>query len=188
MRDEDAGPEASTPDAPGDLERSNTIRAGVFGVQDGIVSNFGLVMGVAGAQISPEAVLIAGAAGLASGSLSMGAGEYVSVRTQRELLEIGAVVDDDDNVSPYRAAFANGALFIVGGSVPLAPFLFLQGFAAVVVSSLLSVLALFGAGAVLTRLTRRNPVRSGMRLLVIGGGAGIVGYALGTVLGGAVGA
>jgi vacuolar iron transporter family protein len=70
-----------------DLDDANTVRAGVFGVQDGIVSTFGLVMGVAGAQVSPEGVLIAGLAGAFSGAISMGAGEYVSVKVQRELLE-----------------------------------------------------------------------------------------------------
>ncbi|MCC5947252.1 MAG: VIT1/CCC1 transporter family protein [Nitriliruptoraceae bacterium] len=173
---------------PGGLDRSNTIRAGVFGIQDGIVSNFGLIMGVAGAQISPEAVLVAGVAGLVSGALSMGAGEYVSVRTQAELLDAeGVVRSEEDNVSPVRAAAANGLLFVAGGAIPLVPFLLTTGMTAVAVSSLLSVIALFTAGAVLTRLTRRSAWRSGMRLLVIGGGAGVVGFLVGTALGATVG-
>lgn len=167
----------------GVLDHSNTIRAGIFGVQDGVVSNFGLVMGVAGAQISPGAVLIAGAAGLVSGALSMGAGEYVSVRTQRELLEVGADVGDDANVNPYRAAAANAGLFAIGGLVPLLPFVFTAGWVAVVTAVALSMLVLFAAGAVLTRLTRRSLLRSGLRMLVIGGGAGALGYGLGTALG-----
>lgn len=173
---------------PSTLDRSNTIRAGVFGVQDGIVSNFGLIMGVAGAQISAEAVIIAGVAGLVSGAMSMGAGEYVSVRTQAELLETeGIVADEDDNVSPYRAAAANGGLFMLGGAIPLAPFVVTTGVGAVVASVLLSVLALFGAGALLTRVTRRSPLRSGLRLLIIGGGAGLLGFLVGTAIGGVVG-
>ncbi len=169
------------------LEQSNTIRAGVFGVQDGIVSNFGLIMGVAGAQFTPEAVLVAGVAGIVSGAMSMGAGEYVSVRTQRELLEVGQVVEDGENVSPYRAAAANGLLFASGGVIPLLPFLFTGGRTAVLSSVLLSVLALFAAGAILTRLTRRSPWRSGLRVLLIGGGAGLLGYLVGSALGVAVG-
>ena len=170
-----------------DLDHSNTIRAGVFGIQDGIVSNFGLVMGVAGAQISRAAVLIAGVAGLISGAISMGAGEYVSVRTQRELLEAGRAVDDDENVSPYRAAAANGLLFAVGGSLPLLPFvLFAAGGVAVAVSAAVSVLALFTAGAALTRLTKQHPLRSGLRIVVIGGGAGLLGYVVGSLLGGSI--
>jgi VIT1/CCC1 family predicted Fe2+/Mn2+ transporter len=171
-----------------DLDDANTVRAGVFGVQDGIVSTFGLVMGVAGAQVSPEAVLIAGIAGAVSGAVSMGAGEYVSVKVQRELLEArGSGRDGSGTVSPSRAAMANSGLFVLGASFPLLPFLFLVGLPAVATSTVLSVTALFVAGALLTRLTKRSPVASGMRMLIIGGGAGVLGYLVGSLLGVAVG-
>jgi VIT1/CCC1 family predicted Fe2+/Mn2+ transporter len=64
--------------------RLNWLRAGVLGANDGIVSIAGLVMGVAGATASSHAILIAGIAGLVAGALSMAAGEYVSVSTQRD--------------------------------------------------------------------------------------------------------
>lgn len=64
-----------------------SLRAGVFGVNDGLVSNVSLVLGVAGAGASTTAVLTTGAAGLLAGALSMAAGEYISVRTQREMYE-----------------------------------------------------------------------------------------------------
>jgi VIT1/CCC1 family predicted Fe2+/Mn2+ transporter/rubrerythrin len=64
-----------------------TLRASVFGVSDGLVSNASLVMGFSGAQTQGEFVLLAGVAGLLAGAFSMGAGEYVSMRAQRELFE-----------------------------------------------------------------------------------------------------
>ncbi|WP_308287386.1 VIT1/CCC1 transporter family protein [Actinomadura parmotrematis] len=64
--------------------RLNWLRAGVLGANDGVVSTAGLVVGVAGATGSRSALLTAGLAGLLSGSLSMAAGEYVSVSTQRD--------------------------------------------------------------------------------------------------------
>ncbi len=64
-----------------------TLRASVFGVSDGLVSNAALVMGFAGAQASGDFVLLAGVAGLLAGAFSMGSGEYVSMRAQRELFE-----------------------------------------------------------------------------------------------------
>ena len=67
--------------------RGGSLRAAVFGINDGLVSNFGLVMGFAGADATPEYILLAGVAGLLAGSFSMGAGEFVSVRAQRELFE-----------------------------------------------------------------------------------------------------
>jgi vacuolar iron transporter family protein len=170
-----------------DLDDANTVRAGVFGVQDGIVSMFGLVMGVAGAQVSPEGVLIAGLAGAVSGAMSMGAGEYVSVKVQRELLEARRVVGAGSNVNPHRAAAANSGLFLLGAAFPITPFLFLVGLPAVATSATLSILALFLTGALLTRLTKRSPWASGARMLVIGGGAGVLGYLVGALLGVTVG-
>ncbi|WP_370130240.1 VIT family protein [Streptacidiphilus sp. EB103A] len=64
--------------------RLNWLRAAVLGANDGIVSTAGLVVGVAGATSSARTLLTAGLAGLLAGSLSMAAGEYVSVSTQRD--------------------------------------------------------------------------------------------------------
>jgi VIT1/CCC1 family predicted Fe2+/Mn2+ transporter len=69
---------------------SGTFRAAVFGANDGLVSNLALVLGVSGGGASASTVLLTGLAGLLSGALSMGAGEYVSVRSQRELLDAAA--------------------------------------------------------------------------------------------------
>lgn len=63
------------------------LRAAVFGVNDGLVSNTSLILGVAGAAAGGKMVLLSGAAGLLAGAFSMAAGEYVSVRSQREVLE-----------------------------------------------------------------------------------------------------
>lgn len=66
---------------------AGNFRAAVFGMNDGLVSNLALVMGIAAAGVSAPVVLLTGLAGLLAGALSMGAGEFVSVRSQRELLE-----------------------------------------------------------------------------------------------------
>ena len=66
---------------------SGTFRAAVFGANDGLVSNLALVLGIGASGASTSTVLLTGLAGLLAGALSMGAGEYVSVRSQRELLE-----------------------------------------------------------------------------------------------------
>jgi VIT1/CCC1 family predicted Fe2+/Mn2+ transporter/rubrerythrin len=68
--------------------RSGTLRAVIFGVSDGLVSNLALVMGIAGASGGEGSfVLMAGVAGLLAGAFSMGAGEYISMQSQRELFE-----------------------------------------------------------------------------------------------------
>jgi VIT1/CCC1 family predicted Fe2+/Mn2+ transporter len=67
--------------------KSGALRAAIFGVNDGLVSNLSLIFGVAGAGLREDVVILAGVAGLLAGACSMGAGEYISVRVQREVFE-----------------------------------------------------------------------------------------------------
>jgi vacuolar iron transporter family protein len=67
--------------------KSGAIRAAIFGVNDGLVSNLSLIFGVAGAGVENQLVVLAGVAGLLAGAFSMAAGEYISVRVQREVFE-----------------------------------------------------------------------------------------------------
>lgn len=76
--------------ARGRARVSGTFRAAVFGANDGLVSNLALVLGVIGGGASTHTVLLTGVAGLLAGALSMGSGEFVSVRSQRELLAASA--------------------------------------------------------------------------------------------------
>jgi VIT1/CCC1 family predicted Fe2+/Mn2+ transporter len=74
----------------------SNLRASVFGVSDGLVSNASLVLGVAGAGTGSGYVLLTGAAGMLAGALSMAAGEYVSVRTQREMYEYQIALEREE--------------------------------------------------------------------------------------------
>jgi VIT1/CCC1 family predicted Fe2+/Mn2+ transporter len=69
------------------LSGGGNLRAAVFGVNDGLVSNASLILGVAGAGPEPGVIVLSGVAGLLAGAFSMAAGEYLSVRSQREMLE-----------------------------------------------------------------------------------------------------
>jgi len=82
--DERSLPAAS---APHETRANSVLRPIVFGANDGLVSNLALVMGVAGANPEPGIIVLAGVAGLIAGAFSMGVGEYVSVQSQRELLD-----------------------------------------------------------------------------------------------------
>jgi VIT1/CCC1 family predicted Fe2+/Mn2+ transporter len=77
---------------------SGTFRAAVFGANDGLVSNLALVLGIGASGVGNGVILLTGMAGLLAGALSMGAGEYVSVRSQRELLE-ASTPDPDNNLA-----------------------------------------------------------------------------------------
>jgi VIT1/CCC1 family predicted Fe2+/Mn2+ transporter len=74
-------------DRHGSPGSGGSLRAAVFGVNDGLISNCSLILGVAGANADVKTVLLTGAAGLLAGAFSMAAGEYVSVRSQREMFE-----------------------------------------------------------------------------------------------------
>lgn len=69
------------------VSNGNNLRAAVFGINDGLISNASLIVGVAGAGMGSPAMLASGVAGLLAGALSMAAGEFVSVRSQREMYQ-----------------------------------------------------------------------------------------------------
>ena len=75
------------PTSPHETALNAVLRPIVFGANDGLVSNLALIMGVAGADPAPTMFVLAGVAGLIAGAFSMGVGEYISVKSQRELLE-----------------------------------------------------------------------------------------------------
>jgi VIT1/CCC1 family predicted Fe2+/Mn2+ transporter len=218
--------------------RGGSLRAAVFGINDGLVSNFGLVMGFAGAEAHPEYVLLAGVAGLLAGSFSMAAGEYVSMRAQRELFEQQIAMekqelemspkeeeeelsliyqakgipaqeaailarriiqnpkiaidtlareelglDPSELGSPWRAAVSSFLAFVLGAFAPVAPYIFASGQRAWIASALVSCLALFGVGALISIFTARGPLLSGMRMLGIGLLASAITYTAGWLFG-----
>ncbi|GAB2496464.1 VIT1/CCC1 transporter family protein [Arenimonas alkanexedens] len=95
------------------------LRAAIFGVNDGLVSNASLILGVVGAQASTGTVLATGIAGLLAGALSMAAGEYVSVRSQRELFEYQIGLEADE-LKQYPEAEAEelALIYIARGMDP----------------------------------------------------------------------
>jgi VIT1/CCC1 family predicted Fe2+/Mn2+ transporter len=93
--------------ARGRARVSGTFRAAVFGANDGLVSNLALVLGVSGGGADADTVLLTGIAGLLAGALSMGAGEYISVRSQVELLAASAPAPSTREALPYLDVDAN---------------------------------------------------------------------------------
>ncbi len=221
----------------------NTLRAAVLGANDGLVSNTSLVMGVAGAAVSEQALLLTGFAGLVAGACSMAMGEWLSVTSARELYrsqiateaeelrevpeeereeliliyqakglsqaqatvladkllsDEGTALDtlarEELGIDPkelggsaWAAAGWSFLLFSAGAFVPVAPFLFLAGPAALVASLTASgvALALIGAGTSL--FTGRGALFSALRQLGIGLAAAAITYGAGALVGGVVG-
>ncbi|WP_425955379.1 VIT1/CCC1 transporter family protein [Xylanimonas sp. McL0601] len=86
---------------------SGTFRAAVFGANDGLVSNLALILGIGASGASQHTVLLTGLAGLLAGALSMGAGEFISIRSQRELLEASTPAPGVARALPHLDVDAN---------------------------------------------------------------------------------
>ncbi len=222
----------------------NNLRAAVFGASDGLVSNAALVMGVAAAGVAHDSLLLTGTAGLLAGALSMAAGEYVSVRSQREFYEYqialereelalypeaeaeelaliynarGLEMDEARRVSHAMLANHEHALEVLareelglnpadlGSPLPAAAvFLrFVRRWAppsrccrswralrspqAIYGAAGITVCALFVIGVILSLFTGHGALRGGLRLMLIGGGAGVAAWAVGKLLGASLG-
>ena len=173
----------------------NNLRAAVLGANDGLASNFCLMMGVAGAQVPASMVLLAGIAGLLGGACSMALGEWLSVTNARELAlsqldrEIGTLELDAEHVSVASAGDAASAaglsflLFALGALVPLLPFCILPGGLRVATSIALSAAALFVLGVATSVFNGRSPWYSGLRQTAFGAAAAGVTYAAGRAFG-----
>ena len=224
--------------------RTGALRAAILGVNDGLVSNVALVLGVAGGTNDPNIVLLTGIVALVSGALSMAAGEYVSVVSQREFneslvrwermelllwheeeeqelveilqskgLESGEAksvasrimrdpeialdvhvreelgLDPDDlGGSPVLAAISSLGAFAIGALVPLLPYIIkLNGSVAIVISPIVSGLAIAVIGGALGWLSGKGTVYGALRMLLVGLIAGAVTFGLGSLVGKQIG-
>lgn len=101
------------------LASGGNLRAAVFGVNDGLVSNASLILGVAGASNDIKVVVLTGVAGMAAGALAMAAGEYVSVRSQREFYEYQIGLERDElKVYPEAEAQELALIYAAKGVPP----------------------------------------------------------------------
>ncbi len=170
----------------------NNLRAAVLGANDGVASNFCLMMGVAGGGAHGSAIVLSGVAGLIGGACAMALGEWLSVTNARELAmsqmerELGAqqpvhgAEPEDLPLGDARSAAAlSFCLFALGAAVPLLSFCTLIGRAAVAGSVAASLAALFALGLATSLFNGRSALFSGARQTVIGAGAAAVTFLAG---------
>ena len=151
----------------------NKLRAGVLGANDGIVSTASIVVGVAGATSSIEAIAISGLAAVIGGAISMALGEYVSVASQRDAeksyMESNSIVDDEEDFSsPIAAAVASFFSFLIGSMLPLIAILFSPESSRFVITCIATVISLSITGAISAKLANASIPRSVTRLVVGG--------------------
>jgi VIT1/CCC1 family predicted Fe2+/Mn2+ transporter len=217
----------------------NDLRAAVLGANDGLVSNFCLLMGMAGGGAAGKTIILTGVAGLMAGACSMALGKWLSVTNAREMsrsllgeeaeeirrdpageraelvqiyqdrgfepkdaadladlvmkdpkLTLAVMARDELRIdptemggNPWSAAGMSFALFSLGAIVPLAPFCFAAGAAAVAGSIGLSLVGLLGLGLATARFNGRGALYSGMRQVLIGAAAAAITFGAGRFFG-----
>ena len=209
------------------------LRNVVYGFNDGLTANFGLVAGVIGAAVEPHVIMISGVAGMIADALSMGSSGYLAAKSEQEVWEHEIAMEKEEirlmpeveeqelallyeakgvdprtarrmasevmvdperalgeqvreelkigeaHATPFKEGWITGAATAVGAFIPVAPFLFLTGKAAIWTAFLLAMLSHFGVGAARSFFTGRGVIRSGIDMFVVGLGVAAVGYLVG---------
>jgi vacuolar iron transporter family protein len=214
------------------------VRDLVFGMEDGLVSNLGLVLGVYVGGGNNFSIVLAGLASMFAGAFSMSAGSYLSAKSQREVYEheIACTKDDlkkrpkkclldmktilhdegfDDNEVkvmlhhfekhnkstfminyiqkklglseerfdlPLKNAVTMFFSFLFGSFFPIAPFIFFRNFYPATFAVSLTIIVLFLVGIFKSKFTKLNWFKSGLEIVIVGIGAGILGYLIGWIL------
>ena len=219
---------------PGRIARLASIREVVFGAQDGLVSTFAVIAGLAAAGVGPLVVVLGGAVSAMAGVLSMSIGTFLSSRAQRQLYEreldrerreirdhageeiaeliaalsargmaraeaaevarrigrhpdilLSALAIFELGLAPQRLgapvrdALVMAVAFGAASVVPLLPFLLVQGLAALGLSAVLTLAALFCVGVLKARVAGVSALRSGLEVAVLAAASGLISFGLG---------
>jgi len=219
---------------PERIDKLSSIREVVFGGQDGLMSTFTVVAGLAAAGAAHHVVLLAGVVSAIAGILAMSVGTFLASRAQRQVYESeltqerreirehpgeeiaeliasltargmsrGDAVQVARRIArhpelllatlgvfelglapqrlgrPVRDAFVMAAAFGVASVIPLLPFVLPRVMIDLALSGLLTVVALFVVGVVKGRIARVSPARSGLEVVALGLGSGLIGFGLG---------
>lgn len=218
-------------------ELKATVKDIIFGMEDGLIANLGLVLGIAAAGVPNITVLLAGFASMFAGAVSMAAGDYLSTKSQKEVFEaqiaeeekklskpteeykaikelyeaakftdkeikhfikhlntnkaltlkilaeekLGLVPEKYEN--PIKGGAAIFVAFLLGSLFPILPFLLSDTKLASLISLAATAMTLFAVGAVKTKITKRNWLKSGLEMVTIAIAAAAAGYVIGLLFG-----
>jgi vacuolar iron transporter family protein len=159
------------------------LRDLVYGANDGIITTFAVVAGVAGGALSTRAVLIVGAANLIADGLSMGVGNYLGIRSHESALAAQGLPEEE--ARPVRHGIATFLAFVLAGAIPLLPYVAMAD-EGLFVSAAYTFLALFTVGALRSAVTVDRWWSAGLEMLGLGvlvaGAAYLCGALVGAVV------
>lgn len=157
------------------------IRDLVYGANDGIITTFAVVAGVAGGSLSHIAVLVVGAANLAADGVAMGVGNLLAIRAH----ESARAADNlpQEEAYPWKHGAATLVAFVVAGAVPLVPYVLPVADAQRLIwSAALTMGSLFGVGVARAAVTRDRWWRTGLEMLMLGGVVAAAAYGAGAII------
>ena len=217
-------------------ESGGLLRNIVYGFNDGLTANFGLIAGVIGASAEPHIILISGIAGMIADALSMGSSGYLAAISEKEVYEHERQLEADEiklmpeleteelaliyeskgmkkeeakklavdamknpeqaledkvreelgiiesSQSPLKEGWVTGAATAIGALIPVFPFFFFSGNAAVWISFIIAMVSHFGVGAARSFFTGRGIFRSGFDMFAVGFGVAAIGYLIGEMI------
>jgi VIT1/CCC1 family predicted Fe2+/Mn2+ transporter len=167
------------PNGPREIAQ-HYLRDLVYGANDGIITTFAVVAGVAGGALSARAVLIVGVANLMADGLSMGVGNYLGIRSQESAR--AALGLPEEEARPVRHGMATFLAFVLAGAIPLLPYLVLP-VGSLAQSTLFTFAALFAVGALRSAVTEDRWWMAGLEMLGLGAAVAATAYGCGVVVG-----
>lgn len=167
------------PTTPVDLAR-HYIRDLIYGANDGIITTFAVVAGVTGGALPAKAVLIVGAANLFADGLSMGAGNYLGIRSHESARAAENLPELESR--PVRHGIATFLAFVAAGSLPLAPYLLpIMEPGRFPLSTFLTFTSLFAVGASRALITVDRWWSAGLEMLLLGVAVAAAAYGSGAL-------
>lgn len=179
MSDQQSDPADHEPDGFRELAE-HYLKDLVYGANDGIITTFAVVAGVAGAQLEPRIVLILGFANLLADGFSMGASNFLSIRSDEAVRRSSGLPELEP--FPSRHSVATFAAFVTIGAVPLLSYVVTFGGDPFRAAVTLTLATLFGVGAARSLVTQVRWWWSGLEMLLVGSVAAAVAYGVGAFI------
>ena len=166
------------------INTGNYLKDMVYAANDGIVTTFAIVAGVAGASLGTNVILILGFANLFADGFAMAIGNYLGTKSELDYLENQKGKTSlllEKTLDPVREALITLVAFVVAGLMPLLPYIFKLPIT-FNTSVLFTGIALFGVGALRTLITKKHWLISGLEMLFVGTIAACVAYITGYLI------
>jgi len=159
----------------------DNLRQIIFGVEDGAIGTLGVVVGMAQAAAPNSYIILAGIATMFAQMISMSAGTYLSVKSESEYLSSRKRARLPSHKHPINSALIMAISVVIGAAIPLSAFLIWESKAGIIPAIFITLIGLFFLGAYKGKSVKKDTLKSGLEIMVIGGLAALVGFGIGNL-------